>query len=235
LRGETRKDVYADIRSPEAEIESVGRVVAALRNSTAPKANICHTTTEGALGLVEQATRGGMSMHCEAALLHLFYNRKALLQNPLLKTNPPLRSEEDREALVRSLNGGIVSFLVTDHAPHALDEKESEGLSGVPGLDDYSHVVSWLIRGQEVEPSAIGKVASANPAKFAGLDDRGEIDVGKRADFTILDLHSPDRVKSDDVRSKCGWSPYEGVEFPGRARWTVSRGEVLMDDFELVT
>jgi len=66
------------------------------------------------------------------------------------------------------------------------------------------------------------------------LDDRGEISVGKRADFAILDIHSPEKVRNDQVRSKCGWSPYDGREFPGRIRWTIYGGEVLLDDYEMV-
>jgi dihydroorotase len=66
------------------------------------------------------------------------------------------------------------------------------------------------------------------------LGDRGQIAVGKRADLSILDIRSPEVVKAEDIRSKCGWSPYEGIEFPGRARWTIRGGEPLLDDYEQV-
>ncbi|MDA4119989.1 MAG: amidohydrolase family protein, partial [Thaumarchaeota archaeon] len=141
--------------------------------------------------------------------------------------------EEDRKALLGGIVDGTVSFLVTDHAPHTMDEKTSLGLSGVPGLDDYGHVVSWLVREQKVDPLIIAKVTSSNPAKFANLSDRGEISVGKKADFTILDLHSPEKVRSESVLSKCGWSPYEGKEFPGKVRWTIRGGEPMLEDYEL--
>jgi dihydroorotase len=61
------------------------------------------------------------------------------------------------------------------------------------------------------------------------------VETGLRADFAILDISSPEKVRSDDVRSKCGWSPYEGIEFPGRVRWTIRGGEVLLDDYEPVS
>ena len=195
-------------------------------------ANVCHASTGATLDLVANAAREGLDIRCEATLHHLFYNRKAILENGFLKTNPPLRSEDDRQALLRGI-GGSVSFLVTDHAPHAEEEKRSLGLSGVPGLDDYAHVVSWLIKSQSVDPVTIARVASFNPAQYAGLGDRGEVAVGRCADLTVLDLESPERVKRDDVKSKCGWSPYEGKEFPGRARWTIAKGEALLDDYEL--
>jgi dihydroorotase len=128
-----------------------------------------------------------------------------------------------------------VSFLVTDHAPHTEEEKKSQGLAGVPGLDDYAHVVSWLVRDQGVDPGLAARVASASPAEFLGLGDRGEVAVGKRADMTVLDIRSPEVVRRDGLKTKCGWSPYEGREFPGRARWTMVQGRVLLDDGELVT
>jgi dihydroorotase len=78
-------------------------------------------------------------------------------------------------------------------------------------------------------------LSASNPSKFLRLDDRGEISVGRRADFAVIDLHSPETVRNTDIRSRCGWSPYEGREFPGRIRWTISKGELLVDEFEPVT
>jgi dihydroorotase (multifunctional complex type) len=233
LEGVSRPDIHCDLRPPEAEVVSVKKVVGALSRVGSLDANVCHASAGETVSIVRKAREAGKRLFCEASLHHLYYNRGQMLKNKLLKTNPPLRSEDDRKALLAGLVDGTVSFLVTDHAPHTLDEKNSLGLSGVPGLDDYGHVVSWLARVQNVEPSVIAKVASSNPAKFANLGDRGEISTGKRADFAILDLSSPEKVVSEDVLSKCGWSPYEGREFPGKVRWTIRGGEPLLDDFEL--
>ncbi len=235
LKGVESQDVYCDLRPPEAEVEAVRKAVAALRGSPKARADVCHASTEGTLSLVRGARGEGLHLRCEAALHHVYFNRKRMLESALLKTNPPLRAEEDRQALVGGLRGGGVSFLVTDHAPHTEEEKLGQGAAGVPGLDDYAHVVSWLMREQEFDPILVARISSSNPSRFLGLGDRGEISPGRRADFAVLDLHSPERVRNEDVRSKCGWSPYEGKEFPGRARWTVSRGRVLLDDFEWAT
>lgn len=225
---------YADIRPPRAETESVRKVVSALRDAKGLRANVCHASTAETLALVRRARAEDLRLSCEAALHHLFFSRRSLLTNGLLRTNPPLRSEEDRGALLEGVKDSTVSFLVTDHAPHLEEEKKDLGLAGVPGLDDYSHLVSWLIVGQRVDPTVIARVASSNPARYLGLRDRGELSPGRRADFTVLDLHHPEVVRRDDVRSKCGWSPYEGKEFPGRATYTISGGEAVLDDCELV-
>jgi dihydroorotase len=234
LQGVSRPDIHCDLRPPEAEVESVKKVVAELTRFPGLQANVCHASAGETLSIIRKARGASMKVYCEAALHHLYFNRRAVLENRMLKTNPPLRSEEDRSALVAGVGDGTVSFLVTDHAPHTADEKTSMGLSGVPGLDDYGHIVSWLAKEVNLDPIMIAKVTSGNPARFAMLRDRGEISVGKRADLTLLDLHSPERVEADEVRSKCGWSPYEGKEFPGRVRWTISAGEPLLDDYELV-
>ena len=234
LAGETRPDIHGDIRPPAAEVESVRRVIAALKASPRLRVNVCHASTEGSLFLVQGARSRGLLMECEAALHHLYYERSEMLKNRMLRTNPPLRQENDRAALVAGLTDGSVSFLVTDHAPHLRDEKLSEGLSGVPGLDDYGHLVSWLIVKEDVHPTVIARVACSNPASFMGLGDRGFLEVGQRADLSILDIASPEVVRAEDVRSKCGWSPYEGKEFPGRIMWTIVEGEALLADYEQV-
>jgi dihydroorotase (multifunctional complex type) len=235
LAGEKRPDVQSDIRPPVAEVESVRRVIEALRSAPGMRANVCHASTEGTLSLVQGTQSQGVTLECEAALHHLYYQRGEMRENPMLRTNPPLRPESDRAALVEGLRNGSVSFLVTDHAPHLRDEKLSDGLSGVPGLDDYGHMVSWLMMKEDIPPTVIARVACSNPATFLGLRDRGFIDVGKRADFSILDIRSPEVVQAENVRSKCGWSPYEGKEFPGRLKWTIRGGEPLLADYVQVS
>jgi dihydroorotase len=231
LRGEDAE--YSELRPPEAESKAVDAAFSALKEFPRINSNICHasvTETLEAIGLVRKEKS---RVFCEATLHHLYFNQRALSDNRMLKTNPPLRSERDRQSLISGLKNGTVSFLVTDHAPHTERDKIDSGSAGVPGLDDYSHVVSWLIRDQGVDPLTIAKVACSNPSKFLGLEDRGEISPGKKANITILDLHSPEEVRGDTIQSKCGWSPYEGRTFPGRVRWTMLSGEPLIDDFEV--
>ena len=232
---ETGPDAVADQRPPEAEVESIRTVLLTLKGEPELRANVCHASTRESVSLVRMAREKGLKASCEAALHHLYFTRRSLLENRLLRTNPPLRGEEDRAALIQGLKDGTVSFLVTDHAPHLEEEKRAEGLAGVPGLDDFAHLVSWLVKREGVDPATIGMVAAANPARHLNFSDRGELAPGMRADVTVVDLHSPEVVRNDGVRSKCGWSPYQGREFPGRARWVIRKGELLMDEFEQVS
>jgi len=230
LAGQNRPDLHSDLRPPDAEVESVKMVLAA-RGGT--KVNFCHISTVGALELVEES-RGDASMTaCEVALHHLFFSRNDMFRSELLRMNPPLRTESDRVGMIQGLKTGSVDFLVTDHAPHTLKEKQQEGACGVPGLDNYGNMVSWLIRKHDLSLETVAAVTAGNQARFYCLGDRGSIAVGKRADLTVIDLKAPEKASSGAVRSKCGWTPYEGVEFPGRVRWTLFEGKRLMDDFEL--
>jgi dihydroorotase len=229
-----RAGSYAESRPPEAETSAVGSVVESLRGVDLV-VNACHVSTAETLRLVGRARTEGMKLRCEGTLHHVYFGGKSVADNKLLRTNPPVRGDQDRRALVDGLKDGTVNFLVTDHAPHLMEEKIGMGLAGVPGLDDFGHVVSWLIRHEGVEPATVASVASFNPARHLGIRDRGEIAPGMRADLTVVDMHASEVVKNDDVRSKCGWSPYAGREFPGRARWVLSRGDILMDDFEQVS
>ena len=231
LAGQTRPDLHADLRPPEAEVESV-RMVLGAQGST--KLNVCHVSTSRALELVGRQRAQGLTVACEVALHHLFFSREAMLRSGLLKMNPPLRSEADRRAMLEGLRVGKADFLVTDHAPHTLEEKRDQGACGVPGLDNYSNVVSWLVRKHGFNPETVAAVCSGNQARFFGLEDRGVIEEGKRADFAVLDLKSPETASSESVKSRCGWTPYEGYEFPGRARWTICGGRPLVEDFDFV-
>jgi dihydroorotase len=226
-------EAYADMRPPRSEVEAVRDATGLAETSGHATVNVCHISTAGALQIVDAHRRKGMRIHCEAALHHLYFDRRAMSSNPLLKTNPPLRGEDDRVALVRALREGKVDSLVTDHAPHTREEKVSEGAAGVPGLDDFGHVVAWLVLKAEVDPITIARIGSSNPARIYGLGDRGEIAEGKVADLTILDTSTPEVVKAERLMSKCGWSPYEGIEFPGGTKWTISGGRVILDSYEM--
>jgi dihydroorotase len=234
LQDRTDPLVHYEVRTPESEVASVKSVLPLLRGM---RANICHLSTRGALALIESQKRNGQQLACEVTPHHLFSTRDAVSQQGnYLKSNPPLRSEEDRQALLAALKAGRIDFLATDHAPHTPEEKERgvwQAPSGVPGLDTYGNFLAWLIVTQELHPTVATQVTSANPARFLGLTDRGGIVAGQRADFAILDVHHPERVSREHLYTKCGWSPFEGMTFPGRVRWTIHKGRILQDDFEM--
>lgn len=129
-------------------------------------------------------------------------------------------------ALLEAVKNGKANFLATDHAPHPLPDKLSDKPpSGVPLLDTYGGFVTWLLQDQNVSAQTIHSLACANPAIFLGIEDRGHLNPGARADLTILNLRSPWTVSPEDLSTKCAWSPFEGVTFPGRVEAVMVEGQ----------
>ncbi len=132
--------------------------------------------------------------------------------------NPPLRTIEDRKAMLAALREGTLDYLATDHAPHTLEENAA-GISGQPHLDTYAPFSTWLMKEQGFSPERIAAVCSANPGEFVNPyvapKKFGRIEAGYTASLTVLNLERPCTIRREDLQTKCGWSPFEGVTFPG--------------------
>jgi dihydroorotase len=185
-----------------------------------------------------------------------------LAMTKLLQVNPPIRSREDREALLLGLKNGQIDFLATDHAPHTKEEKLT-GVSGIPHLDTYGLFVSWLMREHQFAPEDITRVCSFNPGKFLNQftptpeprgrksvdewletqrilprshgdksvvwgfikNQYGKIEAGYTGSLTVIDVRQTTLVKAENLKTKCAWSPFEGMEFPGKVIATIIKGK----------
>jgi len=228
-------EIHSRLRPEEAELSAVRKVLSAasassssLYNQIKIKINIAHVSVYETLGMIKRYEQG--KVHCEVTPHHLFFSKRDVLaKKAFLKTNPPLRTWKNRLRLLEAFKKGGIDFLVTDHAPHTKEEKARDILdapAGVPNLDTYGNFVAWLIARCGVHPKLISQVCSYNPAMFLGLNDRGRIEVGKRANLTILDIKKQVKISSELLYTKCGWSPYEGYEFPGTVKHTIFNGVV---------
>jgi dihydroorotase len=145
-----------------------------------------------------------------------------------LQVNPPIRSAEDREAMIKGLRQGDIDFLATDHAPHTKEEKE-QGVSGIPHLDTYGLFVSWLMREQNFTPQEIVRACSFNPGNFVNNFSKikyGKIAKGFAGSLTVLDSDHPTKVEAKNLKTKCAWSPFERVTFPGKIIYTIIKGKI---------
>lgn len=232
--GKKQKEPHYALRPAEAELSAVRNVLSASSNAQGVKISIAHVSVSETVSLLRQYK----NVHCEITPHHLFFTRDDVLsKRGFLKTNPPLRTEGNRQRLLATFKEGAIDFLATDHAPHTKEEKARDILdapAGVPHLDTYGNFVSWLIARCDVHPTLIARVCSFNPAFFLGLNDRGHIVVGKRANLTIVDLQKPVKISSDYVYTKCGWSPFEEYEFPGTVWHTISNGAIVTEYDELL-
>ena len=195
--------------------------------------NVAHLSTAAGLEVIRQAPR---RPRCEVTPHHLYFdvvNRERMERRTLLRMNPPLREPRDRQALLEAFARGELDFLATDHAPHTLEEKLSASPpAGVPMLDTYGAFVAWLLQEQGLEPVHLARHASYLPGQWFG-GPHGRIAPGYRGDLAILDMTRPWTVRAEDLRTKCGWSPFEGETLPGRVVWTVCAGRLFQQGREV--
>ena len=147
-----------------------------------------------------------------------------------MQMNPPLRSTADKEAMLAGLRFGTLDYLATDHAPHTLDEK-AIGISGQPHLDTYGTFVTWLILREGFTPEQVARFRSLNPGTFVNSFTSprrfGRIALGYVASLTVLNLDRPVTIRRKDLQTKCGWSPFEGVTFPGSVECIFINGKLI--------
>lgn len=214
-------------RPREAEIIAVEKVLEICKKY-GTKVNIAHISVKEALEIVNENI-DQMQLTCEVAPHHVFFNRKDV-KDSLMKVNPPLREKKDSEALLKELNKGKC-MIATDHAPHTLEEKNSANPpSGMPGLDTYGNFVLWLLVKQKIKPQTISKVTSLNAANYLGIKNKARIKENFAADLVILDKKGKTKIENKNLYTKCGWSAFDGMTFPGKVVCTIRNGVITAKD-----
>jgi dihydroorotase len=217
-------------RPPECEL-SATRFALMLIEKYDLRGKLCHYSVGEGLPLLRAARARGLPVTAEVTPHHVFFDTAMLTEQnrPWMQMNPPLRGPADRAAMLEALRDGTADYLATDHAPHTVEEKQ-RGISGQPHLDTYGPFVTWLLVDQGFTPERVAAVCSANPGAFVGPfrgEKRGRLAPGHVGSLTVLDLRRPTRVRREDLRTSCGWSPFEGVTFPGSVRAVFVRGRLL--------
>ena len=230
LEERAEASTHEERRPPEAEARAIAEI-AEIAREVGFHPHISHLSTAIGLDEVRRARASGLSMTCEVAPHHLFFddeNRHQFPRGAWLQMNPPLRSPHDRAVLKEALLSGEIELLATDHAPHSLDEN-ARGISGVPLLDTFGAFMTWLV--DEGFPwDVVVERASRSPARLYRPFIDGELGAlvaGHPASFSVIGTRSPWTVTSKDLCTRARWSPFEGVTFPGSVRMTVVRGKLF--------
>ncbi|MSU77044.1 MAG: amidohydrolase [Gemmataceae bacterium] len=215
-------------RPAECEL-SATRFALAMIEKYNLRGKLCHYSVGEGLHLIRAAKAKGLNVTGEVTPHHVFYDTAQITpaNRGWMQMNPPLRSPSDREAMLEALRDGTADYLATDHAPHTLAEKE-RGMSGQPHLDTYGPFVTWLLVQKGFTPERIAAICSANPGTFVNPYTRekwGRLLPGYVGSLTVLDLKRPKTVRREELKTKCGWSPFEGVTFPGSVAAVFVRGE----------
>jgi dihydroorotase len=213
-----------------AIVERDIRLVGELREAR-PHLHVAHISTAAALAAVRQARRNGLRVTCEVAPHHfLLTDEHVGFYNTNAKMCPPLRSAADRDALIEALLDGVVDAIATDHAPHAVHEKEVEferAPNGIIGLETALGLsLRWLHREWKLPLGRVLNMMSAQPAALLNLKGRGTLTVGSFADVVVFDPKAEWSYNAREGKSKSRNTPFDGWAMQGKIRWTISEGRV---------
>ena len=148
--------------------------------------------------------------------------------------NPPLRTKEDKEALLLGLKNDIMDVIATDHAPHSEEEKSrsiERAPFGITGLETaVALTVTELVKKDIITPMQMAEKMSYNPARIAGLTDRGSLAEGKAADIVLIDPDEAYTINKKEFASKGKNTPFDGRKVTGRVKVTICDGEIVFKD-----
>jgi len=213
-----------------AETTIVARDVE-LAKMAGAKIHIAHVSSKESIEIIEKAKRDGVKVTCETCPHYFTLNEDSLKDfNTNLKVNPPLRTEEDRKAIIKALKDGVIDVVATDHAPHAENEKEVEfdyAPFGMIGLETaLSLAIMELIDKKILTWLELTDKMSLVPSKILGLDS-GTLSVGKDADIIIVDPEKRWKVTKEALRSKSKNTPFLGKELKGVVEYTIFKGKII--------
>ncbi len=221
------------IRSEEACYRSSSMAVdLAKRHGT--RLHVLHLTTARELALFEPGPIEDKRVTAEVCTHHLWFDQSSYAAlGTKIKCNPAIKTAADRAALRAAVVEDRIDVIATDHAPHTLQEKAKGYFEAPSGLPLVQHSLLMLLDqvrdGLFTLPKIVEKAAH-NPAVLFGIVDRGFLREGYYADLVAVDLGGITKVSKEQVRYKCGWSPFEGTEFRARIDLTVLNGQPVYRD-----
>lgn len=218
-------------RDDESALLATTRILR-LARAAGRRIHVLHVTTPAELELL---SRHKDIATCEVTPQHLTLAGEEAYPRlgTLAQMNPPIRSRAHRDGLWHWLGQGVVDILGSDHAPHTLAEKSQPypaSPSGMPGVQTLLAVMLDHVANGRTTLQRVIDLTSAGPQRVFGIAGKGRIAVGYDADFSVVDLKARWTVADDWLASRCGWSPFTGMELTGRAIGTIVRGHRVMWD-----
>ncbi|HEY4453359.1 MAG TPA: dihydroorotase [Pseudonocardiaceae bacterium] len=223
---------------PAAAEESIIARDCLLAAQTGARLHVCHVSTEGAADVLRWARNRphAGSISAEVTPHHLLLTDARLATyDPVNKVNPPLRTTADVAALRQALADGVIDCVATDHAPHAIQDKDCEWDAARPGMLGLQTALSVLVEAMVntglLDWRGVAKVLSERPADIAGLPDQGRpIDVGEPANLVLVDPDATWTVRGAELASVAANTPYEGMTLPAKVMTTILRGRITAHD-----
>ena len=216
--------LHSMIRSEEACLSSTRKAVE-LARKYGTRLHVAHLSTAEELELI------GGHVTAEACVGYLYFTQLDHERlGSLIKVNPAIKTPVDQFLLRQALTDGRISVVATDHAPHLLEQKQGgccKAASGMPMIQFSLVTMLELVDEKVLSLPQLVSLMAHNPATLFGVERRGFIRKGFRADLVIIRPHSPWTVTKDVIQSKCGWSPMEGHEYQWRVEQTICNGHTI--------
>lgn len=189
--------------------------------------HVCHISCKESVELIRQAKAQGIDVTCETGPHYLILTDEDLKEDGRFKMNPPLRSKEDRQALIEGVSDGTIDMIATDHAPHSQEEK-SRGLEksafGIVGIETaFQLLYTHLVKKNIISLERLVELLAVNPRKRFGLEYDNS--------FTVWDLDKKTVINPSDFLSMGKATPFEGEEVFGECELTVCNGKTAYKKF----
>jgi dihydroorotase len=229
---------------PAAAEETMVTRDLALAKQTKARLHIAHASTKGSVELIRRAKEEGIPVTAEVTPHHLTLTEERITDkalngpfDPNAKVNPPLRTKEDIQALIKGLKDGAIDAIATDHAPHTMADKNC-GLElaafGISGFETAFGCLISLVHQRAISLTQLISKLTCEPAKVIGRNgELGTLKAGALANITIFDLEQEWIVKSSSFASKGKNTPYDGDKFRGRVMATIVNGRIAYIDGSL--
>ncbi|MDE5936849.1 MAG: dihydroorotase, partial [Ruminococcus sp.] len=203
-----------------------------LAKSVDARIHICHVSTEGSTAMIRFAKSRGVKVTCETAPHYFMLTDKLLEKRDAdYRMNPPLRTSDDVKAIIDGIKDGTIDCIITDHAPHAPEEKADfeKAPNGVVGLETSLAVtLTALYHTGEISLNKVTELMCINPRKILGLEIPA-IKTGKTADLVIADINKKWTVYPEKLHSKSHNTVFKGMTLTGRPLVTISKGRICYD------
>ena len=201
----------------------------ALAGYTGCRLHLAHISTRESVGLIRQAKKTGVPVTAETAPHYFTLTEEAVKDyNTYAKMNPPLRTPEDRAAIIAALQDGTLDAIATDHAPHSVLEKDIEfdqAANGIIGLETAVPLALALFRKGHISASRLVELLSCNPARILGVSG-GSLAIGAEADIAVIDPEQHFVLQEQDILSRSKNSPFIGSRLQGKAVFTLCNGRI---------
>ena len=155
----------------------------------------------------------------------------------LAQQNPPIREKNHQDALWKALNDDVVDIIASDHAPHTVEEKSQtypKSPSGTPGVQTLVPIMLNHVNNGKLSLSKLVSLWSHGPERIHRIHNKGRIQVGYDADFTLVDMNKEVTISNSQQKSKSKWTPFDGMKVKGWPTHTIIRGHSVMIDDEII-